>query len=202
MPSAPRRAGLSAVAVYCGSNRGADPAYAQAAASLGEELAGRGIRLVYGGGHVGLMGVVADAVLRGGGEAHGVITRALQGKELAHRGLTELTVVETMHERKAAMSDAADAFVMLPGGYGTLDEFFEAVTWTQLGIHDKPCGVLDVAGYFSPLRELLDTSTREGFVAAAHRDLVIAESDPARLLDRLAAWTPVTVSKWLDRSDR
>jgi uncharacterized protein (TIGR00730 family) len=201
-PGRDRPAGLPAVAVYCGSNRGADPAYARAAESLGRELAGRGIRLVYGGGHVGLMGVVADAVLAGGGQVHGVITRALEGKELAHRGLTELTVVETMHERKAAMADAADAFVMLPGGYGTLDEFFEALTWTQLGIHDKPCGVLDVAGYFSPLRELLDASNREGFVAAAHRDLVIAESDPARLLDRLAAWTPVTVSKWLDRSDR
>jgi len=142
MPSASGPAGLGAVAVYCGSNRGTDAAYAQAATSLGRELAGRGIRLVYGGGHVGLMGVVADAVLGGGGQVHGVITRALEGKELAHRGLTELTVVETMHERKAAMADAAGAFVMLPGGYGTLDEFFEALTWTQLGIHDKPCGVL------------------------------------------------------------
>jgi uncharacterized protein (TIGR00730 family) len=202
MPSADQPPELTAVAVYCGSNRGANPAYAQAAQSLGRELAARGIRLVYGGGHVGLMGVVADAVLEGGGQVRGVITRALAGKELAHPGLTELTVVETMHERKAAMADAADAFVMLPGGYGTLDEFFEAVTWTQLGIHDKPCGILDVAGYFTPLRELLDAATREAFVAAAHRDLVIAESDPARLLDRLAAWTPVTVSKWLDRSDR
>jgi uncharacterized protein (TIGR00730 family) len=202
MPSAPLAGGLSAVAVYCGSNRGADPAYARAADALGRELAGRGIRLVYGGGHVGLMGVVADAVLRSGGQVHGVITQALQGKELAHRGLTTLTVVETMHERKAVMADAAGAFVMLPGGYGTLDEFFEALTWTQLGIHDKPCGVLDVAGYFAPLRDLLDASTREGFVAPAHRDLVITESDPALLLDRLAAWTPVAVSKWLDRSDR
>jgi len=202
MPSGGPPARLSAVAVYCGSNRGADPAYAQAAASLGRELAARGIRLVYGGGHVGLMGVVADAVLDSGGQARGVITRALHSKELAHRGLTELTVVDTMHERKAAMADAADAFVMLPGGYGTLDEFFEAVTWTQLGIHVKPCGALDVGGYFAPLRELLDAATRAGFVAAAHRDLVIAEPDPARLLDRLAAWTPVAVSKWLDRSDR
>jgi uncharacterized protein (TIGR00730 family) len=127
---------LSAVAVYCGSNHGADPAYAQAAAVLGRLLAERGIRLVYGGGHVGLMGVLADAALAGGGEVFGVITRALQAKEVAHDALTRLTVVETMHERKAAMADAADAFVMLPGGFGTLDEFFEAVSWTQLGIHD------------------------------------------------------------------
>ena len=145
---------LSSVAVYCGSNPGNDPAFAAAAASLGRLLAHRGIRLVYGGATVGLMGVVADAVLAGGGAADGVITRPLAAKEIAHPGLTSLRVVETMHERKAAMADASDAFVMLPGGYGTLDEFFEVLTWTQLGIHDKPCGVLDVAGFFTPLREL------------------------------------------------
>ena len=193
---------LSAVAVYCGSNHGADPAYAQAAAALGRLLAGRGIRLVYGGGHVGLMGVLADAALAGGGEVFGVITRALQAKEVAHDALTSLTVVDTMHERKAAMADAADAFVMLPGGYGTFDEFFEAVSWTQLGIHDKPCGVLDVAGYYAPLRTLLDEATRQGFVSRVHRDLVITESEPRRLLDRLAGWAPVTADKWLDRSQR
>ena len=193
---------LSAVAVYCGSNHGADPAYAQAAAALGRLLAERGIRLVYGGGHVGLMGVLADAALAGGGEVFGVITRALQAKEVAHDALTSLTVVDTMHERKAAMADAADAFVMLPGGYGTFDEFFEAVSWTQLGIHDKPCGVLDVAGYYAPLRTLLDEATRQGFVSRVHRDLVITESEPRRLLDRLAGWAPVTADKWLDRSQR
>jgi uncharacterized protein (TIGR00730 family) len=194
---------LSAVAVYCGSSTGADPAFAKAAASLGDQLAGRGIRLVYGGGHVGLMGTVADAVLAGGGEAHGVITRALQAKEIAHTGLTSLQVTETMHERKAAMADAADAFVMLPGGFGTLDEFFEVLTWTQLGIHAKPCGILDVAGYFDPLRALFDGAVAGGFVRPAHRDMVIIDSDPARLLDRLAAWTPVTgVSKWPDRPER
>jgi len=166
--------------------------------SLGQLLAERGIRLVYGGGHVGLMGVVADAVLDGGGQVLGVITRALQAKEVAHPRLTELAVVDTMHERKAAMALAADAFIMLPGGYGTLDEFFEAVTWTQLGIHAKPCGVLDVAGYFAPLRALLDAAARGGFIIPDHRELVITESEPGRLLDRLAAWTPVTRDKWVD----
>jgi uncharacterized protein (TIGR00730 family) len=193
---------LEAVAVYCGSNIGADPAYATAAASLGRLLAERGIRLVYGGGRVGLMGVLADAVLAGGGEAAGVITRALQAKEVAHPALTRLTVVGTMHERKAAMADAAGAFIMLPGGFGTLDEFFEVVSWTQLGIHDKPCGILDVAGYFAPLRTLLDTATKAGFVRPVHRDLVLTESEPGALLDRLTAWTPVTTDKWLDRSER
>jgi uncharacterized protein (TIGR00730 family) len=193
---------LSAIAVYCGSNHGADPAYAQAAAALGRLLAERGIRLVYGGGHVGLMGVLADAALAGGGEVFGVITRALQAKEVAHDALTSLTVVDTMHERKAAMADAADAFVMIPGGYGTFDEFFEVVSWTQLGIHDKPCGVLDVAGYYAPLRALLDEATRQGFISRVHRELVITESEPRRLLDRLAGWAPVTADKWLDRSQR
>ena len=193
---------LSAVAVYCGSSPGADPAYARAAAALGRLLAERGLRLVYGGGHVGLMGVLADASLASGGEVFGVITRALEAKEVAHDALTSLTVVDTMHERKAAMADAAEAFVMLPGGYGTFDEFFEAVSWTQLGIHDKPCGVLDVAGYYAPLRALLDEATRQGFVSRAHRELVITESEPRRLLDRLAGWAPVTADKWLDRSQR
>jgi predicted Rossmann-fold nucleotide-binding protein len=173
MPSQP-----SSVAVYCGSNSGTDPAFTGAAASLGRLLAERGLRLVYGGGHVGLMGTVADAVLDGGGEAHGVITRALEQKEIAHAGLTSLRVTETMHERKAAMADAADAVVMLPGGYGTLDEFFD------------------------PLRAFLDGAVAAGFVHPAHRDMVIMDDEPARLLDRLAAWTPVEVSKWLDRAER
>jgi len=201
MSSEPRGR-LSAIAVYCGSNHGADPAYAQAAAALGRLLAERGIRLVYGGGHVGLMGVLADAALAGGGEVFGVITRTLQAKEVAHDALTSLTVVDTMHERKAAMADAADAFVMLPGGYGTFEEFFEAVSWTQLGVHDKPCGVLDVAGYYAPLSTLLDEARRQGFVSRVHRELVITESEPRRLLDRLAGWAPVRAGKWLDRSQR
>jgi uncharacterized protein (TIGR00730 family) len=193
---------LSAVAVYCGSNAGNDPAYAEAAGALGRTLAKRGIRLVYGGGQVGLMGVVADAVLGSGGEACGVITEALVAKEVSHQGLSGLQVVGTMHERKAAMADAADAFVMLPGGFGTFDEFFEVVTWTQLGVHAKPCGILDAAGFFGPLRALLDGAVTAGFVHPAHRDMIVLDDDPARLLDRLAAWSPVTVSKWLDRTER
>jgi uncharacterized protein (TIGR00730 family) len=190
------------VAVYCGTNPGSDPAFTQAAAALGRTLAERGTKLVYGGGHVGLMGAIADAVLENGGEAHGVITESLRAKEVAHHGLTSLQVVGTMHERKAAMADAADAFVMLPGGFGTFDEFFEVLTWTQLGIHAKPCGILDAAGFFTPLRALLDGAVTAGFVHPAHRDMVLVDTDPARLLDRLAAWVPVTVSKWLDRTDR
>jgi len=202
MPSGGKAGNLSSIAVYCGSNRGADPAFAEAAAAMGTLLAERGIGLVYGGGHVGLMGVLADAVLAAGGEVLGVITRALEAKEVVHRRLTELVVTATMHERKAAMADAADAFIMLPGGYGTFDEFFEVLTWTQLGIHDKPCGVLDVAGFFAPLRDLLDAATAAGFVLPVHRNLVITESDPAALLDRLRVWTPDRVGKWLDKSER
>jgi uncharacterized protein (TIGR00730 family) len=193
---------LSSIAVYCGSNPGFDPVFTAATASLGRLIAERGIRLVYGGAHVGLMGTIADAVLDNGGEAHGVITRALEQTEIPHRGLTSLRVTETMHERKAAMADAADAFIMLPGGYGTFDEFFEVLTWTQLGIHAKPCAILDVAGFFDPLAALLDGAVSAGFVRPAHRDMVIIDTDPAKLLDQLAAWAPVQVSKWLDPSDR
>jgi uncharacterized protein (TIGR00730 family) len=193
---------LSSVAVYCASSPGADPGFVAAAAALGRLLAERGVRLVYGGGHVGLMGVVADACLAGGGEVYGVITRALEVKELAHHGLTSLAVVETMHERKQAMADLADGFVMLPGGFGTLDEFFEVLTWNQLGIHAKPCGVLDVAGFFAPLRDLLEAATRQRFLRPGHRDLVIMDSEPGRLLDRLGGWQPVVVDKWLDPPHR
>jgi uncharacterized protein (TIGR00730 family) len=188
--------------VYCASSPGADPGFAAAAAALGRLLAERGIRLVYGGGHVGLMGVVADACLAGGGEVHGVITRALEAKELAHRGLSSLAVVETMHERKQAMADLAGGFVMLPGGFGTLDEFFEVLTWNQLGIHAKPCGVLDVAGFFAPLRDLLEAATRQRFLRPGHRDLVIMDSEPDRLLNRLDEWQPTVVGKWLDLRQR
>jgi uncharacterized protein (TIGR00730 family) len=193
---------LGSVAVYCGSNLGSDPGYEAAARSLGKTLAEREIRLVYGGGQVGLMGAIADAVIGGGGRVHGVITEALLAREVAHRGLTELVVVGTMHERKAAMADAADAFVMLPGGFGTFDEFFEVLTWTQLGIHDKPCGVLDARGFAVPLRALIDGAVTAGFVHPGHRDMVIVDDDADSLLDRLADWTPVTVSKWMDRAER
>jgi uncharacterized protein (TIGR00730 family) len=193
---------LSSVAVYCGSSPGADPGFAAAAASLGRLLAERQIRLVYGGGHVGLMGVLADAALARGGEVYGVITRALEEREIAHQGLTALDVVETMHERKAAMADKSDGFIMAPGGFGTLDEFFEVLTWTQLGIHSKPCGILNVNGFFDPLLELLATATRQHFLRPDHRDMVVTEPDPVALIERLAAWTPSAVPKWLDRSQR
>jgi uncharacterized protein (TIGR00730 family) len=193
---------LSSVAVYCGSSPGFDPAYAQAAASLGTVLGQRGIRLIYGGGHVGLMGILADAALSAGGEVHGIITRALDAKEIGHRALTSLEVVETMHDRKAAMADKAEGFIMAPGGFGTLDEFFEVVTWTQLGIHVKPCGALDVSGFFAPLRAMIDVMTEAGFVRPDHRDMIVIDPDPATLLDRMAAWEPPTVQKWMNPAQR
>jgi len=196
----PRR--LSSIAVYCGSSPGRDPQFAAAAAAFGKLLGERDLRLVYGGGHVGLMGVLADAVLASGGEVLGVITRALEEKEVAHQGLTELVIAATMHERKARMADAADAVVMLPGSFGTLDEFFEAVTWTQLGVHTKPCGILDVAGYFDGLTTLLRRSTDEGFLRREHLEMVVIEADAEALLDSLESWEPAVVDKWLDRTDR
>jgi uncharacterized protein (TIGR00730 family) len=192
---------IACVCVFCGSSPGADPAFADAAESLGRELARRGIRLVYGGGRVGLMGVLAESALRSGGEVHGVITRALRDKEVAHLGLTTLRIVATMHERKAAMADEAEAFVMLPGGFGTLDEFFEALTWTQLGIHAKPCGILNVGGFFDPLLELFEAATRQRFIRAEHRDMVVVGADPVSMIERLAAWVPVTAGKWLDSGE-
>lgn len=201
-PDGPRAPRLASVCVFCGSSPGRDPGFTQAAERFGRLLAERGLSVVTGGGHVGMMGAVADAALAAGGQVRGVITRALLDREVGHRGLTELRVVDTMHQRKALMADLADAFVMLPGGFGTLEELFEAVTWSQLGIHDKPCGVLDVAGYFDPLAALLDGAVRQGFVRAEHRDLLLVDEDPAALLDRLAAWRPVRHERWLDRSER
>jgi len=190
---------LSSVGVYCASSRGVDPCFADAAESLGRLLARRDIRLVYGGGRVGLMGVLANAALADGGVVHGVITQALKDKEVAHLGVTTLQVVTTMHERKAAMVDESDAFVMLPGGFGTLDEFFEVLTWSQLGIHVKPCGILNVSGFFNPLLELFELATRQRFLRAEHRDMVVIEADPESMIDRLGSWAPMIVDKWLDR---
>lgn len=184
------RVQLHRVAVYCGSSAGHDPAFAGMAAHLGQTLAVRGIGLVYGGGHVGLMGALADAVLAGGGRVTGVITEALMTDEVAHHELTELVTVQTMHERKLEMSERADAFVMLAGGFGTLDEFFEAVTWAQLGIHRKPCAVLDPLGYYRALLSWIDEAVTAGFVTAKNREIVIEATDPDALLDRLEAWRP------------
>jgi uncharacterized protein (TIGR00730 family) len=176
---------VRALCVFCGSSLGARVEYAASAVRLGEELAMRDIELVWGGGRVGLMGAVADAVLAKGGRATGVIPRALVERELAHAGATSMHVVETMHERKATMARLSDAFVALPGGFGTLDELCEILTWRQLSIHDKPIGLLDAAGFFGPLAAAFDHATKEGFVEPRHRAMLMLERDPARLLDRL-----------------
>ena len=176
---------MKRLAVYCGSSMGADPAYADTARALGSEMARRGIGLVYGGGRLGLMGVVADAVLEGGGEAHGVIPQALIDLEVAHTGLTELHVVTTMHERKAKMTELTDAFVALPGGIGTLDELFEAWTWNALGYHSKPFALLDVNGFWKDLVELADRIESSGFMSAARRAQLLVASDIGEAIDML-----------------
>jgi len=181
---------LAAVCVFCGSRSGSRPEYAAGAAALGREIARRGARLVYGGGDVGLMKVVADACLDAGGEVVGVIPRFLDEHEVGHRRLTRLEVVATMHERKARLAELADAFVALPGGLGTLEELFELWTAGLLGLHDKPCGLLEVAGYYAPLLSFLDRLVEEDFLAAEHRAMLRVESEPARLLDRLAEPLP------------
>ena len=186
--AAPTATPLS-LCVYCGSRAGADPAFERAARALGNAVASRGWQLVYGGGHAGLMGCVADAALAAGGRVVGVIPRGLMQRELGHRGLSELHVVETMHERKRLMADRSDAFVALPGGIGTLEELFEAWTWRQLGVHAKPVGLLDVAGYYSGLLGFLEHTVRQGFVPEAQHALLQVDSDIDALLDRLATLT-------------
>jgi uncharacterized protein (TIGR00730 family) len=173
------------ICVFCGASAGRDPVFAEAAATLGRELAGRSIELVTGGGKVGLMGVVADAALAAGGRVTGVIPRFLVEREVAHRGLTELHVVETLHERKALMHELSDGFVALPGGFGTLDELSESVTWAQLGLHAKPIGLVNVGGYFDGLVAFVGAAVGQGFVAAAHREILIARPDAGSLLDAL-----------------
>jgi uncharacterized protein (TIGR00730 family) len=174
------------VCVFTGSQSGARPAYLDAARAMGQAVARRGMGLVYGGASVGTMRAVADGALAAGGEVIGVIPQALVDREVAHPGLTELVVVDSMHARKQAMADRASAFVALPGGFGTLDELFEVVTWSQLGIHSKPIGLLDVAGFWEPVRALIDHMVAEGFVSRESRDLVLFEREPEALLDRLA----------------
>ncbi len=189
------------VCVYCGSSPGARPIYADAAGQLGALLAREGIGLVTGGGKVGLMGVVADAVLDAGGEAVGIIPQALLDREVGHRGLTELVVVQTMHERKALMATRADAVIALPGGLGTLEEITEMLTWAQLGIHAKPCGLLNVAGYYDALVAFLDHAVTERFIRQPHREMLTVCSDSEALLAGLRAHTPPTASKWMDQSE-
>jgi uncharacterized protein (TIGR00730 family) len=177
------------VCVFCGASSGRSPAYAEAARELGTELAARGLGLAYGGGRVGLMGAVADATLAAGGEAVGVIPQELVDRELAHGGLTELRVVGSLHERKALMAELADAFVALPGGFGTLDELLEQLTWSQLGLHTKPVGLLDVADYWRPLIELARHATEEGFVREADLASIAVATEAGALLDRLERMT-------------
>ncbi len=183
------------ICVFAGSNSGARPEYTDAARLLGHELATRNLGLVYGGSSVGLMRVVADAVLAEGGEVIGVLPRGLFRREVAHTGLTALHEVGSMHERKALMADLSDGFIALPGGYGTFDELFEITTWAQIGIHSKPVGLLDVSGYFAPLMALVQHAAAEGFVPDHHVPLLLRDEQPATLLDRFAAYTP-TASGW------
>jgi uncharacterized protein (TIGR00730 family) len=185
------------VCVFCGSSPGRDPRYAAQAKALARELAARGIGVVFGGGSVGLMGVLADHALAAGGQVTGVIPHGLAARELAHRGVADMRVVPTMHARKALMADLADAFVALPGGIGTFEELLEIATWGQLGIHRKPVGILNVAGYYDPLVTLLGHAADAGFVSEQNRSLFVVEDDPARLLDRLAVHVPPPSPAWI-----
>jgi uncharacterized protein (TIGR00730 family) len=189
------------VCVFCGSREGSSPSYVEAARRMGKTLARRGLGLVYGGGRVGLMGVLADAALDEGGEVVGVIPDTLVTREIAHAGLTKLYVVGTMHERKKLMADLSDGFVALPGGYGTLEEFLEVLSWAQLSIHEKPCALLDVNGFWKPLSTLFDEAVAEGFVPPDHRFLALQEQDPHALLDMMESYTPPEIKKWAGPQD-
>jgi uncharacterized protein (TIGR00730 family) len=193
---------LQRICVFCGSSVGSHPAYAAAARELGRTLAERGLGIVFGGGKVGLMGVLADAALEAGGEVIGVIPEALVAREIGHDRLTKLHVVRSMHERKTLMADLADAFIALPGGYGTFEEFFEAVTWTQLGIHRKPCGLLNVEGYYDALLALLDRAVSDGFIRAANRELVLDAPDVPTLLKKLEAFHPAAAELRIGKAER
>jgi uncharacterized protein (TIGR00730 family) len=191
---------MKRISVFAGSSAGSQPVYRAAAQGLGRALAARRVALVYGGAQVGLMGVLADAVLDAGGDVIGVIPESLCTKEVAHHGLSDLRVVTSMHERKALMADLADAFVALPGGWGTLDEFFEALTWGQLGLHQKPCGLLNVQGYFDQLLSFLAYSIDQGFVGAEHASMLSVAESPDGLIEMLAGYQPRMVEKWITRA--
>jgi uncharacterized protein (TIGR00730 family) len=190
--------GLSSICVFCGSNAGAQAAYLEAAEAVGRGLAQRGVRVVYGGGRVGMMGAVADAARAAGGEVVGVIPQAILDLEIGHTGLDDLRVVGSMHERKALMAELSDAFIALPGGVGTLEELFEVYTWAQLGIHSKPLGLIDVAGYYGPLVAFLDHAVQERFLRPQTRTLLAVSDGLDDLLAQLEAWEPVAVHKWID----
>ena len=192
---------MERICVYCGSNLGRRPSYLATAQALGQELAARHITLVYGGGNVGLMGAIADAVLAAGGEAIGVIPQALVDKEVAHRGLSDLRVVSSMHDRKALMAELSDAFIALPGGLGTLEELCEVATWTQLGFHQKAVGLLNVEGFYDGLLGFLEGAIAEQFLRPEHRQILIAATEPGDLIDQLAQAKLPTVAKWIGRGE-
>jgi uncharacterized protein (TIGR00730 family) len=190
---------MKRICVFAGSSGGCRPEYRSAAVELGRLLAAQGLGLVYGGARIGLMGALADSVLSGGGEVIGVIPKALVSKEVAHEGLSRLRIVGSMHERKALMADLADGFVAIPGGWGTLEEFFEILTWAQLGFHDKPTGLLNVHGYFDGLLSFIGHSIDQGFVRPEYRAMISVATDPRDLLDLLATYEPPAVEKWIDQ---
>lgn len=188
------------ICVFCGSSPGSRPSYTEVARKLGEHLASQGITLVYGGARVGLMGVVADAALSKGGRVVGILPGFMEGKEIAHPGLTELIIVKSMHERKAQMAERSDAFIAMPGGYGTFEELFEMLTWTQLGLQQKPCGLLNVEGYYAPLCAQLDRAVIDGFMRSQHREMLLLEDDGPHLVRRLGEWQPKPTHKWITRN--
>jgi len=192
---------MKSVCVFCGSNPGNNPVYAAGARAMGAEIARRGMVLVYGGGAVGLMGIVADAALAAGGEVHGIIPRALREKEVGHHHLTRLEIVETMHIRKARMAELSDGFIAMPGGIGTFEELFEIWTWAQLGIHDKPLAFLNVAGFYDPLATFLDNTVEAGFLKQTHRAMTITDTQPATLLDRMEQYVPAVTYKWVEKEE-
>lgn len=191
---------LNAICLFCGASPGLDPAFREAAAHLGVTLAQNNIRLIYGGGSVGLMGVAADACLAAGGSVVGVIPRLLMEKEVGHKGITQMHVVETMHERKALMTELSDGFIAIPGGYGTLDELFEAMTWQQLAYHQSPVGILNVAGYFNHLLRFLDHARDQRLLRDLHRDSLLVDYDLSALIEKMRTFTPPDTAKWLDRA--
>jgi uncharacterized protein (TIGR00730 family) len=194
---------METICVYCGSSKGNAPSYVEAAEAFGEQLGGRGYNLVYGGASIGIMGAVADAAMAAGAQATGVMPESMLEEELAHQGLDDLRIVESMHERKATMADLSDAFVALPGGLGTLEELFETWTWAQLGYHRKPCSVLNIDSYWSPLLEMVDHAVESGFVDDVYRQMLVVGSEPDTLLDRLEDYTPPTdkFTKLTERSE-
>ena len=192
---------MNRICVFCGSNEGSKPAYVEAARRVGSALARRGIELVYGGGGSGLMGIVANTVLAEGGRVTGIIPHGLMVREVAHRGVSEMRVVDSMHERKALMASLSDAFVSLPGGMGTIEETCEMLTWAQLGIHAKPCAVLNVDGYFDGMLSFFDHAVREGFIRSEHRALLVEERDPETLLDLLTVYEPPRLERWISREE-